>query len=268
MFDQIGLHDFRMIVEADEFDIYSKEFGAERILELPQEWKDRYDHCDEFGTSLSSGSGPARNYAWHIAREEGAKWHWTIDDNLIFGLMRYSQTGFVRARDGQKFFGEMESMITSYNNVFMGGPHCEGFIIHGYQGRRLFNKNSRIYSFNLIRTGSPFQWRGRYNEDTILTLDMLHNGCATLLLNSHLMKKPVTRTQKGGNTDKLYKHGTGPKSRVLFNEYPQYVKLLKRWGRMHHHIDYKKHFEHLPIHYSRKKVEPTPVHDPIFDAVD
>ena len=44
--------------------------------------------------------------------------------------------------------------------------------------------HSRIYSCNLIRTDIPYRWRGRYNEDTILSLDILRGGHCTLLFNA------------------------------------------------------------------------------------
>ena len=73
--------------------------------------------------------------------------------------------------------------------------------------------NSRCYSCNLILNDAPFRWRGRYNEDTILSLDMLHKRCCTILFYEWCMSKARTRTMKGGNTDSIYVTGTGSKSR-------------------------------------------------------
>ena len=52
------------------------------MLVLPQQFKDDYDPLDGFGTQFPLGSGPARNFAWHHAREGGTKWHWLLDDNI------------------------------------------------------------------------------------------------------------------------------------------------------------------------------------------
>ena len=107
--------------------------------------------------------------------------------------------------------------------------------------------NSRCYSCNLILNDAPFRWRGRYNEDTILSLDMLHKRCCTILFYEWCMSKARTRTMKGGNTDSIYVTGTGSKSRLLARVYPQYVEVVQRYGRIHHYVNYRKHFGKLPL---------------------
>jgi hypothetical protein len=46
---------------------------------------------------------------------------------------------------------------------------------------------------------------------------------------------------KGGNTDELYKDGTEEKSRLLQSIYPDKVKLVMRYGRHHHHVDFSQY---------------------------
>ena len=58
-----------------------------------------------------------------------------------------------------------------------------------------------------------------------------------------LQKKTATQRMKGGNTSELYsKVGTFPKSVILAKMHPDVCKVVWRWGRYHHYIDYKKHF--------------------------
>lgn len=247
LFESLGINEFRFIVESDELGKYRDKFGFDRVLELPQDYQERYDTCDDFGLKLPIGSGPARNYAWDVAASEDAAWHWCIDDNLTYALFRYNARGFQRVRYGRKWLDELEALIQRYSNVVMGGPHDWKFIVHDKQKVREFIPNTRIYSCNLIRTNIPMRWRGRYNEDTILSLDILTAGFATVLANSHLMKKAKTNVMQGGNTEGLYRAGTGPKSRLLKIVYPQYVSVTKRFGRIHHYIDYRKHFLQIPL---------------------
>ena len=129
----------------------------------------------------------------------------------------------------------------------MGGPQHEGFVVHRYQQVKRATKNTRIYSFNLIRTRLPYRWRGRFNEDTILSLDMLTNHWATILSYQYMMRKMTTQKVRGGNTDTIYKHGTGPKSRMLGRVYPKYVEVKYQFNRIHHYINYKKHFGDIPL---------------------
>ncbi len=247
--EKVGIEDFRIVVEESELSQYADRWGRERLLILPEEYKENFDPLDGYGLQFPPGPGPARNFIWDTAEAEGHKWYWTLDDNITF-MMRYGRQfkgGFQIVKNGDKWFGEMERYITQYINVAMGGPQADGFVTHRHQDVRRAVRNTRIYSFQIIRTAAPFRWRGRYNDDTVLSLDMLTSGWRTLLLYHYLMKKEETRKLSGGNTDHLYASGTGPKSRMLARVYPKYTEVKYRFGRIHHFINYKKHFEHLPL---------------------
>ena len=245
--EKVGVTDFRFIVESDDVAAYSNRFGKERVVELDRRYQEEYETCDDRGLSLPVGPGAPRNMAWDIAVSEGAGWHWVLDDNLRNQLYRYGQDGFTVVRDGTRWFQELEALITSFSNVVMGGPHCESFVSHRHANVRRFVINSRIYSFNLIKNDLPFRWRGRWNEDTILSLDILKAGFATVLSREFLMKKTATQLSKGGNTEAFYKHGTGPKSRMLKIVYPEFVDVVMRYNRIHHYVNYRKHFKHVPL---------------------
>ena len=99
--------------------------------------------------------------------------------------------------------------------------------------------NTRIYSCNLIKNDTPFKWRGRYNEDTILSLDMLKAGYCTIQFNAMLQEKTTTQVLRGGNSEEFYdKEGTLPKSQMQVDVHPDVSRLTFRFGRIHHHVDY------------------------------
>ena len=52
-----------------------------------------------------------------------------------------------------------------------------------------------------------YGWRGRYNEDTDLSLRALKDGWCTVLFNAFLIGKVTTMRMKGGNTDNVYTDG-------------------------------------------------------------
>ena len=245
LFESLGLESFTFVVEEDERDIYAERWGADRVVVRPQSACDRYDPLDGYGQEFPLGSGPSRNHGWDLAEKRGAPWHWIVDDNIT-GLLRWSGNDYTMVRDAPRFIEGMERYLTQFVNLAMGGPVGAG-LIPGRQKHRRITRNSRVYSFNLIRTDAPFRWRGRYNEDTILSLDMLSRGWATILLRQWQMAKAQTRTVKGGNTSELYRHGTGPKSRLLARVHPKYVKMGMRFNRLHHYIDYHRHFGHIPL---------------------
>ena len=89
------------------------------------------------------------------------------------------------------------------------------------------------------RSGQPFRWRGRYNEDTILSLDMLTQGFCTVQFNAFLQDKLRTQVIGGGNTAEFYStEGTSAKSRMLKDVYPEYTELVWKFSREHHHVNY------------------------------
>jgi hypothetical protein len=110
-----------------------------------------------------------------------------------------------------------------------------------------FVVGTRIYSCNLIRNDVPFRWRGRYNEDTDLSLVMLKNGWQTVQFNAFLQYKLTTQTLSGGNTEAFYaEEGTWNKSQMLVDMHPDVAKLVWKFGRWHHHVDYRP-FKDMPL---------------------
>jgi hypothetical protein len=102
-----------------------------------------------------------------------------------------------------------------------------------------FVANTRIYSCNLIKNDAPYRWRGRYNEDTILSLDMLKDGYCTIQFNAFLQLKTTTQVLRGGNSKEFYdKEGTLPKSQMQVDVHPDVSKIVWRFNRIHHHVDY------------------------------
>jgi len=83
-------------------------------------------------------------------------------------------------------------------------------------------------------------WRGRYNEDTDLSLRVLKAGYSTMILNTFLAGKMTTQRASGGNTDSVYADGD---NRLAFAEslrdqHPDVAKVVKKFGRWHHSVDY------------------------------
>jgi hypothetical protein len=103
----------------------------------------------------------------------------------------------------------------------------------------------------LIKNDIPFRWRGRYNEDTDLSLRILSDGYATVLFNMFTCDKQRTMRMKGGNTDELYKQdkefdGRLAMARHLQKQYPDIVDIKWKYGRWQHVVDYTK-YRHNPL---------------------
>ena len=218
------------------------------ILPLDISYKDTYELCDDLGQTRSTGPGPARNFAWDHAIAHGHKWHWVMDDN-ISSFRRLNKNEKVKSIS-PSIFRAMEDFCLRYKNIAMAGPNY--FMFASARNKmKPFCTNTRIYSCNLIRNNVPFRWRGRYNEDTILSLDMLKAGWCTVQFNAFLQYKMPTQTVKGGNTEEFYHRegkvekgakyadtGTLAKSQMMVKVHPDVSKVVWRFSRIHHHVDY------------------------------
>ena len=231
---------YTIVVEEQEYEEYAKYIDRKKILILDKKFQDEYDTCDELGNTKSKGPGPARNFIWEHSKAKGHKWHWVMDDNIKL-FRRWHKNQRIKCYDGTPF-KVMEDFVLRYKNIAMAGPNYSFFVIDkwGYKYGP-FTVNTRIYSCNLIRNDVPYRWRGRYNEDTDLSLQMLKGGWCTVQFNVFLQEKTNTQVLKGGNTDAFYaKEGTIPKSQMQVKLHPDVSKLTWRYGRWHHHVNYNK----------------------------
>lgn len=234
--DEMGV-DYKVIVERQEFPAYSGAINPSKLLILDPVYQRDFDPCMKLAPGQSPGSGPARNFAWDHAEASGAKFHWVVDDN-IRGFFRLNRNLKVPVSDGT-ILRCMEDFVLRYRNIAMAGPNYFMFASRKAKAAPVCF-NTRIYSCNLIRTDAPFRWRGRYNEDTDLSLRMLKAGWCTVLFNAFLQYKLPTQSVKGGNTEAFYAtEGTLPKSRMIARLHPDVARVVWKFGRWHHQVDYR-----------------------------
>lgn len=225
-----------IVVEERELADYAAVIDRAKILVLDERYQRDYETFDTLGDGKSKGPGAARNFAWDHAIASGAAWHWVMDDN-IRGFFRLNHNLKVPVSDGT-VLRCMEDFVLRYTNVGMAGPNYFMFASRK-TAMPPFVLNTRIYSCNLIRCELPFRWRGRYNEDTDLSLVMLKAGWATVQFNAFLQNKAKTQSVKGGNHADFYAaEGTLPKSQMLARMHPDVAKVVWRFKRWHHHVDY------------------------------
>lgn len=234
-----------VVVESDQLDEYQANANASATyLVLDPTFQRDYDKLlpPELAHQ-SPGSGPARNFAWAHSIAAGARRHWVMDDNLQ-QFNRLNRNLKTPVKTGA-CFAAMEDFVERYTNVAMAGPNYFMFAVRKSDDTPPFYLNTRIYSCNLIRNDVPFRWRGRYNEDTILSLDLLKAGYCTILFNAFLQYKMGTQTMAGGNTTELYGGGTLAKSQMLVDAHPDVARHAKRFHgadgekRDHHVVDYR-----------------------------
>jgi hypothetical protein len=132
--------------------------------------------------------------------------------------------------------------VDRYENVALAGMQYELLAPRKYKCPP-FLLNTRIYSCILIKNDIPYRWRGRYNEDTDLSLRALKDGWCTVLFYAFLADKQATMTMKGGNTEALYKlqneDGRLLMAQSLQQQHPDVTKITYKWGRWQHQVDYR-----------------------------
>ena len=242
---------YKIVVEPEEYKKYCAVIDPKKVLKLPE----------NYSKTKNQGSIPARNWIWDHAKKNGAKRHWILDDN-IQQFSRLNDNKRIKCIYVGALFAAAEDFVCRYNNVALAGFHHEGFVIPNVCNKP-FNQNTRIYSCILIDTSLPFKWRGKYNEDTDLSLRILKAGYATILFNAFLMKKCMTMTMKGGNTDDVYKNGRLEFAKSLQKQHPDVVRVTFKFNRVHHQINYKP-FKNNPL----KKKKTSKQHRPYVNNYD
>ena len=187
---------------------------------------------------------PARNWVWEHSIVEGHARHWILDDN-IRSFRRWYHNERLQVTDGMTFVAA-ESFVDRYSNVALAGMNYTFLANTSLTNviQKPFLLNSRIYSCILIKNDIPFRWRGRYNEDTDLSLRCLKAGWCTVLFYAFLCDKQATLSMKGGNTDELYRQddefdGRWEMAESLRRQHPDVTKVTRKWGRWQHQVNYK-----------------------------
>ena len=242
---------FYLMVEPHEYSKYLALCDwAKEILVLPE-------------SNHGMGPGRARNACWDHARNVlKSKRHWVLDDN-IGDFHRLHENKRIRVGDGT-IFRAAEDFVDRYENVAIAG-FAYSFFHVATSNQYPFKLNTRIYSCLLIDNDCPYRWRGRYNEDTILSIDVLKDvkrhkthqdlnkkssdgtfktrqidRYTTVEFVSFLQAKLNTQVQKGGNTAEFYsKEKTGPKSYMLAEIHPDVARVKDMFNRTHHKVDFK-----------------------------
>lgn len=219
---------YHVVIEPQEYDSYAAVIDPAKIYVLPF-------------SNLGLGGIPARNWVWEHSLSIGAEWHWILDDNISdFYYMNRNMK--YRTTSGTTFKA-CEDFVNRYSSVALAGMQYE------MMAKRIakwnpFIFNTRIYSCILIRNDLPYRWRGRYNEDTDLSLRALKDGWCTILFVAFLADKKATMTMKGGDTEELYKLNGQADGRLLMaqslqQQHPDVVKITRKWGRWQHQVDYR-----------------------------
>lgn len=240
--------DHFVVVEPQDLELYKQHVQNEyaTILELDMKYKEDYDTFDNDKSNPKVGPGAARNFCWDDSIKRGYAWHWVFDDNAAEGFHYMYHNEKIKCRSGA-WFRACEDFVDRYENIAQAGINYSMFC-KMTDKTPAFVMNTRIYSFLLIRNDIPYRWRGRYNEDTDLSLRVLKDGWCTVQFNAFLAGKATTQKIKGGNTAEFYaEEGTLPKSQMLEDMHPDVAKVVWKFNRWHHQVDYSGFTQELKL---------------------
>lgn len=216
---------YKIVVEPQEYDNYSNVIDKNKILVLPF-------------SNLGQGSIPARNWVWEHSIQNGAERHWILDDNMD-SFYRVNRNMKLIVKTGA-IFKAAEDFVDRYENIAIAGFQYNSFVFKDAIVPP-YRLNTRIYSCILLKNDLPYRWRGKYNEDTDLSLRALKDGWVTMLFNAFLVNKETTMRAKGGNTDELYKHTDNRMefAESLKQQHPDVVEVTWKFNRWHHQVNYR-----------------------------
>lgn len=212
---------FHLVVEKEEAKQYGDRYGKDKILILP---------FSNRGSVI-----PARNWIKEHATEAGHKRHWQLDDNMNV-VRRWYRGKRIRC-NSKPAMCATEDLTDRYENVAISGLNYTMFCIPNKMPP--FYLNQHVYSFSLILNEMPYEWRGKYNEDTDICLQVLSEGWCTILMNAFMVDKAHTMTMKGGNTSELYDKADGrlKMARSLERVWPGVVTTGRRFKRPQHFVN-------------------------------
>lgn len=231
---------FYLVIEDCEKDLYkSTEKYETNYLIMPPEMD-----------NLGKGSIPVRNFIWDKAIEmngENSR-HWCLDDNMD-GFYRFYKNQRIKC-ESPICFRQCEKMTDRFDNVYLSGLQYKSFVPEISVDKKNVILNTRIYSCILLKNNlhtelNTERWRGRYNEDTDLSLRVLKSGGANMLFQNFLADKQTTMSCKGGNTSSIYQNdGLQKKLDSLIEQHPDVAKQSNKYGKHnHHHVNYKPWFK-------------------------
>jgi hypothetical protein len=217
---------FYLVVQPDQYLKYAAVVNSKKILVLPKPW-----------WKPGEGLVHTRNWIWEHAKQSGVKRFWQIDDNIKY-FFRLNDHMKIPVCDGT-IFRCAEDFTDRFNNVAQSGLQYFYFASRK-SAMPPFTLNTRIYSCTLNLTSLPHRYELMYNDDTDLSIRVLKDGYSTILFNAFLQGKAPTLMTKGGNAAIYRKEIDGRKkmAEALAKKFPDIVKVVQKWNRHQHQVDY------------------------------
>lgn len=225
-----------------ELESYKKRWGDRIIVfDWYKEVKNT-DLMDNFGyDKKASGASPVRNAARKISKENGELRHWQFDDDYL-DFSRYNPylNKNETIKDGRILFSSMYRIADFANDAKLNNI---GFALATIEGnpQRRHKWGPRVYNaHNLPSDDDLFvEWKGRMNDDTINAVNVWRTGGVEMMVKFLQLRMEPTQKSEGGLTDLYKEDGTVRKTAYLLLACPAFSKLVIRFGRFHHNVNWR-----------------------------
>ena len=221
---------------------YQRNWG-DRVLVFY--WYDeitRTDTLDTFGfDDMPSGAVPVRNATRAISEGRGELRHWQLDDDYN-GFYAVNHDMRTKRRLGGEELREKLLEIasfgyaTSMQNVGISLGTMESVPAKAKTfARRVFNAHNLPSEERLFT-----RWRGRMNDDLINAIETWRNGGREMQFRHVNLTMAPTQSEDGGLSDIYRDEGTVRKSAYPVLIAPGATKLVSKFGRYHHKVNWDK----------------------------
>tara|TARA_Y100000310_G_C20633504_1_gene789938 strand:- start:39 stop:932 length:894 start_codon:yes stop_codon:yes gene_type:complete len=210
-----GIHNFKIVVEPQEYKSYLENFDKKNILLLPENNK---------------GLTYSRLWIRKHSIKNGHKRHWQFDDNI---RCMYRLNRGLRVRcDGRIGINAVEEFTDRYKNIGISGFNYSMFATRTIA--KPYVVNCHVYSATLINNEMPYKWRTEFNNDVDICLQVVTNGLCTVAFNAFVVEKMETMKMKGGNTGSHIKENQRLKNaQELAANWSEYVSVVWKFNRWH-----------------------------------
>lgn len=222
---------------------YQKNWGKDKILIF--DWYEEVKHSDlldNFGVEkMGSGAVPVRNATRKISVDRGELRHWQFDDDYNrFWCINSNNHKTFHPMEGKEFEKKLYNLanyghFSHIYNVGFAVPNESMPDSRFHITRRVFNAH------NMDNHDLEFTtWKARMNDDLINAMDTWKKGKYEISFKFMLLNFKETQSEKGGNTEIYKAHGTVRKTAYAIMFEPKAVKLIEKFGRYHHQVDWRK----------------------------
>lgn len=219
---------------------YQARWGGRVLVFGWYEQVESTDPMDGYGfEGMASGACPVRNATAEISRRRGELRHWQLDDDYTGFQVFDARTGKRPKCDGEALHRAMLALARFAHACGLSNCGFPPSTIETAKegalgvGKRVFNAH------NLPSGGALFEpWRGRMNDDLINALNVWRHGGVELSVKCLAMNMPPTQSEGGGLTELYRDEGTVRKTAYAVEACPAAVRLVERFGRYHHAVDW------------------------------